>query len=98
MAMLVFAQDETAVAAAKSILARIEDAILFPVMSLLMAGAFLYFLYGAFQFVYGAADGEVRQEGKKHMLWGIIGLLIMVSALGLLRIAASTFGIEVPDA
>lgn len=95
--MLAFAQEETAVAAAKSLLARIEDAILFPIMTLLMAAAFLYFLYGAFQFVAGAADGEVRQEGKVHMLWGIIGLLIMISALGLLRIAAGTFGIEVPN-
>jgi hypothetical protein len=95
--MLVFAQDDTAVTAAKSLLARIEDAILFPIMSLLLAGAFLFFLYGAFQFVYGAADGEVRQEGKKHMMWGIIGLFIMVSALGLLRIAANTFGVDVPD-
>lgn len=95
--MLVFAQDDEAVTAAKSVLARIEDAILFPIMTLLLAGAFLFFLYGAFQFVYGAADGEVRQEGKKHMMWGIIGLLVMVSALGLLRIAASTFGVEVPE-
>ena len=95
--MLVFAQDDSAVTAAKSVLARIEDAILFPIMTLLLAVAMLFFLYGAFQFVYGAADGEVRQEGKKHMMWGIIGLLIMVSALGLLRIAANTFGVDVPE-
>lgn len=94
--MIVFAQEE-AVTAAKSILARIEDAIIFPIMTFLMAVAFLWFLYGAFQFVYGATDGEIRKEGKAHMLWGIIGLLVMVSALGLLRIAAGTFGIEVPS-
>lgn len=94
--MLAFAQSEGAVTAAKSILARFEDAILFPIMSLLVAVAFLSFFYGAFQFVYGSSEGEVRAEGKKHMLWGIIGLFIMLSAMGLLRIAAGTFGIEVP--
>lgn len=81
--------------AAMSLLARIEDAILYPIMSLLMGAALLLFVWGAYQYLYGSLDGEQRAEGRKHMLWGIIGLTVMVSALGLLRLAAGTFGVTV---
>ena len=92
--MLVYAQEAEHIVAAKGLLARIESAILFPLMTLLMALAVLFFLWGAYQFILGASDGTAREEGKKHMLWGIIGIFIMVSAMGILRIAASTFGVD----
>ena len=89
--------ESEAVTAAKSVLARIEDAVLFPLISLLIGVALLIFLWGSYQFVLGANDGAAREEGKRHMLWGVIGFFIMVSAMGLLKLAASTFGVDVPD-
>lgn len=65
-------------------------------MMLLTSAAALYFLWGAYQFVLGAEDSGSREEGRKHMLYGIIGLLIIISAYGILKIAAGTFGISVP--
>ncbi len=83
------------ITAAQNMLAKIEGAILFPLMTLMMAVAFFIFLWGAYEFVAGAASEEAQTKGKSHMLYGIIGLLVMISAYGILKIAAGTFGITV---
>lgn len=95
--MIAYAADGAHVVAAKQALAKLENAILFPLMYLMMALAFLYFMWGAYQYVLGAEDEEARSTGKMHMLYGIIGLFVMFSALAILKIAAATFGVTVPN-
>lgn len=80
---------------AQRVLGNIEEAILFPLMGLLMALAVLVFMWGAFQFILNADDDGARQQGKSHMLWGVVGIVVMVSALAILKIAAGTFGVDV---
>lgn len=92
--MIAYAQSAGAVA--QSFMDRINEVILFPLITLLLAIALLVFLFGAFQFVAGANNPTKREEGKRHLLWGIIGMTIMVSAYAILSIAAYTFGIETP--
>jgi uncharacterized membrane protein YidH (DUF202 family) len=91
--MVVYAQEH--IEAAQSIVSRIENAILFPILSFMLAVAFLYFMWGAYEFVANAESDSGRDTGKQHMLYGIIGMVVMVSALALLRIVAGTFGIDV---
>ena len=79
---------------ARSILEKIENAILFPLMTLMMAVALFVFLWGAFEFVAHADDEGERSKGKQHMIWGITGLFVMISALTIFKIAAGTFGLE----
>ncbi len=81
--------------AARDIVGRIEDAILFPLISLLFALALLYFLWGAYQFVANADSDGGRDTGKSHMMYGIIGMVIMLSAYAILSIAAGSFGITI---
>ncbi len=63
---------------------------------LLMAIALLVFLWGGYQFIANADNDQARAVGKRHMLYGFIGFLIMVSAYGILSVALNTFGIAVP--
>lgn len=91
---IAFAADKPHEVAAKTILAKIESAILFPLMTLMMAVALFVFLWGAYEYVLNADDEGERSKGKQHMLWGIVGLFIMVSALTIFKIAAGTFGLE----
>lgn len=93
--MIAYAADAAHVTAAKDMLAKIESAILFPLMTLMMAVAFFVFLWGAYEFVLNADDETKHAEGKAHMMYGIIGLLVMLSAMAILSIAAGTFGITV---
>ena len=49
-----------------------------------MAIAFLIFIWGLFVFIANADDQAKRKEGQMHMIYGIIGLSIMVGAWGIL--------------
>ena len=79
---------------AQGFLAKINNAILFPLITLMMAVALLIFLYGAFEYVRNANNEEGRATGSRHLLYGIIGMLVMLSAFALLNIAAGTFGLD----
>jgi len=73
---------------------KFNQIILVPLIALLMGVAFLVFLYGAAEYIINAEDDGARATGRTHMLWGIIGLVVMVSALALLQIVAATFGLN----
>ena len=62
-----------------------------------MAIALLVFLYGSFIFITNAANESERTRGRQHILWGIVGMVVMVSAYAILTVATGTFGIEVPN-
>ncbi len=84
------------IAQAQNLVGRIQSAILFPLMMLMFAVAILVFFWGGFQFVTNADNDQGREAGKQHMLYGIIGLLVMISAYAILKVALNTFGITLP--
>ncbi len=73
-----------------TILKGIIDNIINPAIYLLMAVAVMYFLWGAFQFVRNADSSDERKKGGLNMMWGVIGLFIMVSAYGILNLIVTT--------
>lgn len=85
-------------ATAAAFVDKINEIILFPLIVLLMAIAMLVFIWGGFQYVAGANEPVKREEGRRHLLWGVIGFLVMVSAYAILEVAARTFGIDVDSA
>lgn len=76
------------------LLGKINAAILNPLIKLLFAIALLYFIYGIFQFIRKTDDTTSRDEGKRAMLWGIIGMFIMFAVAGIITVVLGTFGIE----
>ncbi|MBI5405669.1 hypothetical protein HY972_01360 [Candidatus Kaiserbacteria bacterium] len=61
------------------------------IIPVLFAVAFIVFLWGAFKtFIVGANSEEVKESGKKLMLWGLIGFFVMVSLWGLVNILTGT--------
>ncbi|MBP6881174.1 MAG: hypothetical protein KBC35_00960 [Candidatus Pacebacteria bacterium] len=67
--------------------------ILFPTIALLSAVALLVFLWGVAEYFFNATSDQGREQGVKHITWGIIGLVIMLSAYAILKIAVCTFGL-----
>ncbi|MFA5750849.1 MAG: hypothetical protein WC898_00995 [Candidatus Paceibacterota bacterium] len=92
MINLIFAN--VAYASYDSFLANIGRLIINPLIVLLFALAVAFFLYGVFQFIVNAENEEKRTEGKSHMLWGIIGLVIMIGVWAILNVVLNTFNIE----
>lgn len=58
-----------------------------------MAVAFLVFLYGVIKFITAGGDEEKRKGAKNLIIYGLIGLFVMVAVWGLVAVLASTFGI-----
>lgn len=79
-----------------SILGKIGDVIINPLIELLFGVALLIFLYGVFEYFIKSGEAEARKTGGQHILWGLIGMLIMFGVYGIIRIITGTFGIEVP--
>ncbi len=86
-------QQQAAAEAAKFV-DKLNDIILFPLITLMSGVAFLFFIYGSAVYIMNASNETAREEGKKHIMYGIIGLLVMVSAYAILSIAVNTFGLE----
>jgi TRAP-type C4-dicarboxylate transport system permease small subunit len=73
---------------------KVNEIILFPLIALLIAVAFLVFLWGCAQYIFNASNPSAKEEGIRHITWGIIGLLVMVTAWTILLIATATFGLD----
>jgi hypothetical protein len=56
--------------------------------------AFLFFLWGMTMYIRGSDDVKKREESKKFIYWGIIGLTVMVSVWGIVKIVNTTFGFK----
>ena len=56
-----------------------------PLYQLSVGIAFCYFLYGAVKYIIYLSHPEKKNEGRSHLLWGTIGLFIMVSIGGILK-------------
>ncbi|MFQ5662031.1 MAG: hypothetical protein ACE5F2_02155 [Candidatus Paceibacteria bacterium] len=77
-------------------MSKINAYILDPIILLLFGLAFAMFFWGGAQFILNAGSEEERTTGKRHMIWGIIGMLIMVGVYGILGILGGTFGFPTP--
>ena len=74
-------------------LSSIARVILNPLIVLGFAIALLYFFVGIFKFVSNSGDEKGREEGKKSIMWGLIGMFIMISVFGIIRVILNTFNI-----
>ena len=79
-----------------SFLAKVEVALINPIITLLGLAAFALFVFGIVEFVGGAGNEEKRSIGQRHMIWGFIGLTIMFGAKAIIAIMASSIGVAVP--
>ena len=66
--------------------------MLSPLITLIVSAAVVVFIYGVFKFV--RSDGKEKEAGKDIMVWGIVGLFIMVSVWGLVNILQGTFNLN----
>lgn len=81
---------------ASPLIFKINEFIINPIISFLFIAAFFLFLWGLFQFLWKIDDEEANKAGKQHMLWGVVGLFIMVGVFGIMNLILDSFGIT-PD-
>lgn len=75
-----------------SLMESISRNILNPVITLLFAIAAAYFIWGVIKFLLNPDSEEIRDASKRQMLWGIIGLFVMVAVFGIMRLLLNSIG------
>lgn len=75
-------------------LVKVDDTIINPLIGLMFALAIVYFLYGVLEFLMNQENEEKKTTGKSHMLWGIIGITIMMGVWTILSILVNTLGVS----
>lgn len=60
--------------------------VLNPFIGFLFVLAIVVFLYGIIELLAGADNEEKRTTGKKHLMWGVVGLFIMVSVYAIIQV------------
>lgn len=64
----------------------VRTEIVEPLMFLLLGLAALYFIFGVFMFIKDYDNDGGRSDGKRHLVYGIIGLAIMLSVNGIISV------------
>lgn len=77
---------------ADSILVTVED-ILNALIPIIITLGVIYFMWGVIQYTTGKSD-DAKKEGRDRMIFGIIGLFVIVSIWGLVNLVSTTFDIE----
>jgi uncharacterized membrane protein YidH (DUF202 family) len=83
-----------------SFMANVSTQIINPLIVLLFGLAIAFFLYGVLEFILNQENEEAKTNGRSHMIWGIIGLTIMMGVWVIMGMIIKTFnlkGIEVDN-
>ena len=77
-------------------ISKVVSLIIQPLVVLLLTAGVAYFIYGVAVYIFNADNAEERQKGTQHLLWSVLGIIIMVGVIGILKIVTSTFGVSLP--
>lgn len=69
-------------------------ALLDQIIPILMVLATIVFLYGIITYITSGGDEEKKADAKWYMIWGLIGLFVMIAIWGLVKVLFTTFGIQ----
>lgn len=71
------------------LISKIAEVILNPLIYLMVTAAVLYFIFGVITFITKSDDDTGRKDGQRHMIYGIIGLTIILGAWGIIALIDS---------
>ncbi len=73
---------------------KVVTLIINPLILFLFALAVVYFLYGVAEFLFNQDNEEAKTTGKSHMIWGIVGISIMMGVWAIMNLILNTFDIK----
>ena len=71
---------------AAKLISNIKVYILNPIIGFMFAVAVFMFIYGIVEYIWSADNEDKVAVGKKHMIWGIIGMFVMIGVYGILNL------------
>ena len=64
------------------------------IIPFLVGLAVLVIIWGVFNYIVGAGDEEKRAQAKTYVVWGVIGVFIMLSVWGLVNVLVNSFALR----
>lgn len=74
----------------QTLLGKISDTIITPLMNFLIVLATLVFLWGIIQYVIAGDSADKTERAKRQIVWGLVGLTVMGSAWAIVNVLRST--------
>ena len=71
--------------------------IIQPLVVLLLTAGVAYFIWAVAMYIWSSDSADERKKGTQHLIWGVLGIVVMVGVIGILRIATATFGVQLPQ-
>jgi uncharacterized membrane protein YuzA (DUF378 family) len=88
--------DASSITNLKSLITYFVGCLLVPLVYIIIGLAVFIFVFGIFKIITSESPEE-KQKGRDLMLWGIIGIFVMVSLWGLVNILQGTFTLNNTD-
>lgn len=76
------------------LMGNIASKVINPISKMLVALGFMYFLYGVGKYLKSPGEQKTVEEAKQAMIWGVLGMFVMVSVWGLVTVVIDTLGLQ----
>jgi len=76
---------------------KISEHIINPLIAVLFSVATVIFIWGVVKMIWYGESEEARATGKRNMMYGIIGMVIMTSVFFLMQMIVNTFDLTAPE-
>lgn len=76
------------------LIGKVNASVINPLIEFAFLIALVVFLWGVMEYIRGGANEQKRKDGRQHMLWGIVGFVIMFGVFGIINLLINTFGIR----
>lgn len=73
---------------------KVNTFIINPLIIFFFVLAIVVFVLGIVQYLRHADKPDERETGRSHMMWGAIGLAIMIGVFFIMRVILGTIGID----
>jgi hypothetical protein len=78
----------------KTFIGKISTEILNPLIAIMFAVATAYFFYGVARYIWDPDNEEEREKGRISMMYGLIGMFVMVAVFGIMKFIISSIGAD----
>ncbi len=65
-----------------------------PIVALIFSLGMLLFFWGLVEFMWKADSATAWETGGKHIMYGLMGMLIMVAVWGVIAMVTNTLGLQ----
>ncbi len=80
--------------AGASLLERINTYVVDPIIAVIFTLGLLLFFVGIVEYLWEIKDGKTDGDGRQHLVYGLVGMLVMVSVYGIINMIINTFELD----